>query len=205
MEAVAALGLASNVFQFVQFASGMLDTASTIYQSATGAGAQSETLENVYSKLSQFSRDLGISGKYSDMPQSRYEDDMVKLAAGCESKCQELLQLVGKLKVAPAGKRKAWKSLRAALLTVCHQDDFRRLEREIDSYQKAMTLLTSANIKYDPSSPIFMIAGADVTSATRLGLYSFNCTTCRMRQPRPRIYCLTSSTSYKFLSRKPIR
>ncbi|KAB5586139.1 hypothetical protein GE09DRAFT_55401 [Coniochaeta sp. 2T2.1] len=152
MEAVAALGLASNVFQFVQFALGLLDTSSTIYQAATGAGAQAETLENVYGRLSQFSRDLDAGYKDSNIPRSRYEDELFRLAVGCEAKCQELLQLVAKLKVAPAGKRKAWKSLRAALLTVCHQDDFRRLEREIDGHQKTMTLLFTADISGQTSA-----------------------------------------------------
>ncbi|KAB5582427.1 hypothetical protein GE09DRAFT_1277841 [Coniochaeta sp. 2T2.1] len=157
MEAVAALGLASNVFQFTQFALGLLDTASTIYQSATGAGAQAETLENVYGRLSQFSRDLDVGSQDSDIPRSRYDGELVKLAVGCEAKCQELLQLVGKLKVAPAGKRKAWKSLRAALLTVCHQDNFRRLEREIDGYRRTMALLFSADINDKTSAISFQL------------------------------------------------
>jgi fumarate hydratase class II len=148
MEAVAALGVASNVFQFVQFAWSLFDTASSVYQSASGSAVEAETLEEIYGTLSQFNLDLKLNDSCRPIPSSNHEAELLKLAVSCEKKCQQLLGLVRKLKVAPGGKRKAWESFRVALRTVCHDAEFRTLEKEIGGYQKSMALLLCAIIRY---------------------------------------------------------
>lgn len=148
MEAVAAFGVAGNVIQFVQFASTLLSTAATIYQSASGSTLEADAMEKIYGTLLQFSRDLETGDRDCGIRHSKHEDALVELAAACEEKCQELLRLVGDLKVTPGRKQKLWKSVHAALRTICPPARIEKLQEDIDALQKSMTLLLCAISRY---------------------------------------------------------
>ncbi|KAK6071153.1 hypothetical protein SCUP234_09856 [Seiridium cupressi] len=61
MEALAAVGLASNVFQFIDFALSLVSTFTQIHGSTEGSTAELLNLETVYHKLQECDLDLTIT------------------------------------------------------------------------------------------------------------------------------------------------
>lgn len=147
MDPVSALGLASAVIQFIQFASVLFKGAHTIHQAARNPSAGSKDLETIYSKLSDFSSSLatrpshGISGTLLTDNQERLQS----LAADCKKDCDELLDKVERLREYKASGR-VWKMFRAALVEGLNlqEDTLGKIQDRITRHEQTMTLHISA-------------------------------------------------------------
>jgi hypothetical protein len=171
MDPISALGLASNVLQFVHFASGLLNSAQKIYVSASGTSSDCQHLEHVYSRLSQLSvaiRKANSTNKsnalcMSELPggddvlaaqwsairdldtrQSSQWEGLHSLARRCDADCQELLSFVAKLKDTSGSKPRWWQCFRTALLELRTQEEVLRIKSRIGDYGGSMTVYLSA-------------------------------------------------------------
>jgi hypothetical protein len=156
MEALAALSLAGNVIQFVQFMAELISTGSEIAESAHGASQQAVVLERVYESLSTLSSRLHTGYDEPQLPgplvgrtnhitfhkptgvQSHVQP-LEELSAECHSLCEQLLETVRKLQVKGKSLRR-FKSFVAALETVWKSQEIRSLEEKIRRYQEIITL-----------------------------------------------------------------
>jgi hypothetical protein len=149
MDPLTALGLASNVVQFVQFTSGLIQTAVEIRRSSAGCTADILSLDSLYGQLNDFNDGLALShenasgylnGPGRELPKSAQNITSFRtLSLLCKSDCEKLLQAVDKLKV-QGGSRGHWQSFRTALKMVLGNDKIEDLERRLNRTQMTMTL-----------------------------------------------------------------
>ncbi|KAI5459735.1 hypothetical protein BGZ63DRAFT_388556 [Mariannaea sp. PMI_226] len=159
MEALAAIGLASNVVQFVQFVSGLVSTANEIHDSIDGTSRRSNELEKIYDHLSAFSR--GLRGEGSSGPSNgggplrnlafgqpdptlevslqSHIRSVEDLAADCNALCGELLETVRDLRVNGA-RYGPFKSFMAALKTAWKRKKIESLEKRLDGFRSMILL-----------------------------------------------------------------
>ncbi|KAM5350433.1 hypothetical protein ACJ41O_006938 [Fusarium nematophilum] len=165
MEALAALGLASNVVQFVTFASQLVSAGDEMYGSASGTTKRTIELEKIYSDLATFSSKLQGEGErqpwslgFSLSAESqRLEDAEAKakahinalkaLASDCRLVCDELLGVLKKLKVS-GGRCRAFRSVMAAIRAVWDKEKVEDITARIGRLQSMMTLHFFPIIRY---------------------------------------------------------
>ena len=159
MEAIAALGLAGNVFQFVDFVSKLISAGVEIAESVEGATERTLEIEKVYNSLDAFSTRLRVGGTSATNNEDteglrglldqrsdtcgRLElqvhiRSLEELAADCNSLCRRLLEMVRKLhNKGPAGRE--FKSFVAALRTAWSSKKIKDLEERLERYQKMIS------------------------------------------------------------------
>ncbi|KAH6708897.1 hypothetical protein BKA61DRAFT_557727 [Leptodontidium sp. MPI-SDFR-AT-0119] len=160
MEALAALGLAGNVVQFVDFVSKLISAGVEIAGSVEGATERTLEIEKVYNSLDAFSSRLHVGGTRATNNEDieglrglvdhrseiggrlEFQDhirSLEELAADCNSLCRRLLETVRKLhNKGPAGCQ--FKSLIAALRTAWSSKKIKDLEERLERYQKMISL-----------------------------------------------------------------
>ncbi|GAP91527.1 putative NACHT nucleoside triphosphatase [Rosellinia necatrix] len=146
MDPLTAVGLASNIIQFVQFTWSLIQTAVEIHPSSTGCSADVLTLDSVYRQLSDFNHELASGHSNASL----YLDgrggksvlgvpSLQKLSLQCQSDCDKLLSVVNTLKgKGRPGKR--WQSFRAALKMAWEKKTIEELESRLNRTQMTMTL-----------------------------------------------------------------
>lgn len=153
MEALAALGLAANIVQFIQFTSNLISYASEAYSSASGATTTTINLEKVYGRLSAFSLNLQGSEStdvgfllnsqaipYQQSFQNRADTAaLVDLGKECEATCNQLLETTRNLR-AKDGRWRRFQSFQTALKTVWNQNKIDDLQKRLDRYQGLLVL-----------------------------------------------------------------
>ncbi|VUC37100.1 unnamed protein product [Clonostachys rosea] len=156
MDSLVALGLGTNVVQFVHFLSSTTSTCIEISQSTGGATKQTLEIESVYNSLQDFQTKLRSTGttpesrsfrelipNHCDINANPETQPLVKslesLAADCDALCDELLDTVRKMKV-NSDKWRGCKSFMVALKSAWGEAKFQRLEKRIDRFQKAISL-----------------------------------------------------------------
>ena len=149
MDPLTALGLASNVVQFVQFTSDLIQTVVEIRRFSAGCTADILSLDSLYGQLNNFNVGLALShenasgylnGLGRELPKSAQNITSFRtLSLLCKSDCEKLLQVVDKLK-AQDGSRRHWQSFRTALKIVWGKDKIEELERRLNRTQMTMTL-----------------------------------------------------------------
>lgn len=154
MDALTAIGLASNVLSFVQFAWQLIQASAEISTSPSGCTADVVSLDTVYTRLRSLSSGLNSCQLYTsdnieDYVSTDYQEQQAQrqaataatglshLAKQCESDCNELLGLTAKLKVGSPGK---WRSFQAALRKVWEKDKIAALETRLQRAQGTMNL-----------------------------------------------------------------
>ena len=138
MDALAALSLAGNVLQFVQFTSGILRSTRKIYNSAAGVSDECEQLDNVYSKLSEFSVQLG---NRITLDSVKIDDsDIVECANMCKKDCDALLVITDKLRIKDSIKRRWWHSFAIAIQEVWKSSEIDSLRACIEQHRNFMVL-----------------------------------------------------------------
>ncbi|KAK0638928.1 hypothetical protein B0T16DRAFT_422130 [Cercophora newfieldiana] len=126
MESLAALGLASNVVQFVDFTSKLISTAHTLYISATGTTAENTELE----LLAKHIRALADNACPSTTASPAGSDPLHDLAKQCRDVADEVLLLLDSFVV--RGHRRTWKSIHAALRSARHAAQMDAILKRLD-------------------------------------------------------------------------
>lgn len=145
MDPLSALGFASNIVSFVQFASGLIQSTHKIYSSATGASTQNEHLDGIYARLSGLANNLSCSPENGPRADSSNDDgpskqtqELERLAIVCKAHCDSLLGILEALRLKQGAKKRRWKSFQKAMLEVWRLDDVLELKSRIDDVQKLL-------------------------------------------------------------------
>jgi len=117
MEALAAVGLASSIVQFVDFATKIISKGYQYQKSVDGVLDDNVELQAIADSLDQLSKGL-ITSKEKTSPSARRKKNLKEIALNavameCQSIANDLSTAVDRLKI--TGKRTKWKSFRQAL------------------------------------------------------------------------------------------
>jgi hypothetical protein len=129
MDPLTALGLASNIVQFVDFSGKLISATHEIYTSASGARNENVELESLAQNLKHLANQacplqttIMVVGK---------EDELLRdLGKQCVELSDELVSILEKLK-AKSGSKK-WQSFYQALQTVRKKDEIEALQQRLD-------------------------------------------------------------------------
>jgi hypothetical protein len=133
-----ALGLASNIIQFIDFVWNLVSESKDIYRSTAGMLAENVELEVIANDLSQLSAQFqNPSGGRVRVPPD--EEGLRNLALRCSVLAEELLGTIQRLKVEKGPHRK-WKSFRQALLSMSKKDKILELRTRLDWLRNEMTI-----------------------------------------------------------------
>lgn len=159
MEALAAVALAGNVIQFVQFVAELISTSSEMVDSVHGAAKRNVEIETVFQNLSSLSSKLhqgtnpqtrsndsfGLGVHMLDLADANQRDDIEShirsigsLAVECEVLCERLLDVIRGLRVQGMSRRR-FKSFIAVLKTVWSRAKIQDLEARIRQHQETIS------------------------------------------------------------------
>jgi len=168
MEALAGLGLAGNVVQFVQFATTLISAGVEISDSLQGATRQIVELEKIYTRLSVFTSELrkpksdACSDTYlqrlaaslssvsqeSDLELQTHIQSLEDLADDCKLVCGQLLDVLRALRV-DGSSRRPFKSFMAALKTAWSSKRIQALEDTLRRFQSVISLHFFPLLRYN--------------------------------------------------------
>lgn len=134
MDPVTALGLVSNVIQFVEYAAKLISGCHDLYRSANGALDDHNALETVSQNLKSLAQDVQPSKRSPNAKQSRVEEELQLACEECIKVNQKILELLEKLKV--NGPNRKWESFRQILNIMMRQKDVARLEEDLKKIQQ---------------------------------------------------------------------
>lgn len=141
MEAFAALGLASNIIQFVDFSCKLFSTSQEIYSSASGASSRVTDASAIAGTLHELSgrllaRPQGTIGAAS--PTGTGDAVLFQLATNCRNAAVEIISLLDTIRAhSPHSK---WGSFKAALSTVWKDDQIKALEKKLEDYRRQIIM-----------------------------------------------------------------
>lgn len=138
MEALAALGLASNIISFVDFTWKLLAGANEIYASGSGIAGDVQFLDTVTKDVQHHAE--RVVAAQTSTPQLR------NLARQCDEVAQELLSSIEKMRAKGGNTR--WISFLAALKGVHSQKKIDQLTDKISKIQARMSALTQELLLY---------------------------------------------------------
>ena len=128
LESLAALGLAANIIQFVEFGYKLFSESRALYKASDKPVEESVELEIISEALKRLSDDLGAIPS-STMPQPQAE--LLWLAKRCQTIADELLVALNELQVkGPKGK---WQCFRSALKRIWKSQEIEDMARRLDS------------------------------------------------------------------------
>ncbi|KAL6716077.1 hypothetical protein ACLMJK_005643 [Lecanora helva] len=142
MESLAALGLAANIVQFLDFGRKLVSGTLELCRSEDGTSSAGRALQIVTEDLNKLCIDLSQHGHSAYQSTNGGEAGLFELADSCKRLGQELIQRLNSLKVKGANRR--WKSFRQLLKSIWHAEEVSRYEKQLNHYrsQIALRLLT---------------------------------------------------------------
>ncbi|KAH7385981.1 hypothetical protein BKA66DRAFT_569298 [Pyrenochaeta sp. MPI-SDFR-AT-0127] len=143
MEALAAVSLVGNIFQFVEFSHKLLRGTKELYHSQSESLQDTQDLETLTQGLQQIC--TALQDKSSSMnvgtatPQQRQQQAALRrLAKGCESSAKELLSVLQKLKAKDP--KSKWSCFEAALATTWTQSRINAMQKRVEDYSSQLLL-----------------------------------------------------------------
>ncbi|TRX91134.1 hypothetical protein FHL15_007922 [Xylaria flabelliformis] len=155
MESLAALGLASNIVQFVDFASKLVADTRTLYKSANPTSANSLVLREVAGDLTRLSDAVIVPNHLGD-------NGLKQLALIAKKVAGDILGMMDDLQV--KGKKTAWKSFLIAVKEVRSEDTITSITNNITILQAQMTLRAQFQIKENIASLSNSIRNLQITN-----------------------------------------
>ncbi|OAA66663.1 NACHT nucleoside triphosphatase [Niveomyces insectorum RCEF 264] len=162
MDPLTALGLASNIVQFVDFALKLYSASAEIVGSARGATTHNHELDTVYTRLQTFTSELKLAadgepstpadghstaGALENAPGNAHTKAIQphvtaieQIAAECRVVCGQLLDVVNGLRVDPTASNRRLRSLGAALKTAFGTKKIAGLEERLKRFQALLAL-----------------------------------------------------------------
>jgi hypothetical protein len=143
-----ALGLASNIVQFIDFASELFSKSKELAKSASGATKENEELEKATERLQRLCSDLKWSCRAGSKAARRSDDEAVlsELASECTATADDLLFALEGLRA--RGGTRNLQSFRKALQTVWKKDKIREMETKLAAHRRELTLRLTAMQEY---------------------------------------------------------
>ena len=139
MDPFAALSLASNIVQFLDFGGKLISGVLQLYDAADGATSSNSVLEAISTDLDRLCAGLVMPvGGHQDDSRTEFETALRPLAESCHGLAQEFVAVLGDLKV--QGCHKKWESLRQAFRSIWKQKDIQRYNMQLDQYRSQITI-----------------------------------------------------------------
>jgi hypothetical protein len=132
MEVLAAIGVAGNIVQFVDFGGKLISKTAEIYKSGTGALIENVDIETATNDL------IRLTTKLQDSADSVDDRALKELCQSCGGVAHQLLTVLDKVKA--KGKHEKWKSFRRALLSVWNKEDIAALEQRLVRFRNELNL-----------------------------------------------------------------
>ncbi|KAI9760768.1 MAG: hypothetical protein M1840_002214 [Geoglossum simile] len=139
MEVLAAIGLAGNIIQFVDFSGKLISKMAEIHKSGTGALAENINIETAANDLAL------LSTKLHDSANSAGDTALQELCQSCNIIATELLTVLDSVKV-HEGQNK-WKSFRKALRSVWSKEDIALLEQRLARFRDELNLRVAIDLR----------------------------------------------------------
>jgi hypothetical protein len=136
LEAVAAIGLAGTIIQFVHFSGTLFSHTRQISSSASGLSSDLDNLLTITSSLEGFCTTLS-NGPASSQHDKTYAA-LQKLAVDCGHAAQRLLYAVDRVRSKKPGSK--FSSFRACLKGAWSQSEIDHMAKRIDSFRAALIL-----------------------------------------------------------------
>jgi len=149
MESIAALSLASNVIQVVDFSARLVSKGYKVYKSVDGSLAENIDAEIIAKDLNDLNGKLRLSYEKNTekgVPLADDDQALINLCEKCTVLADELLQSLEGVKV--FGRHRKWKSARQALKSVINKDDLAQFSRRLDSYRNEMIIHITVSLRY---------------------------------------------------------
>ncbi|KAI9766763.1 MAG: hypothetical protein M1839_004767 [Geoglossum umbratile] len=139
MEVLAAIGLAGNIIQFVDFSGKLISKTAEIRKSGTGALAENINIETATNDLAL------LSTKLHDSANSASDTALQELCQSCNTIATELLIVLDSVKV--HGGQNKWKSFRKALQSVWSKEDIALLEQRLARLRDELNLRVAIDLR----------------------------------------------------------
>ncbi|KAI9862929.1 MAG: hypothetical protein M1813_004102 [Trichoglossum hirsutum] len=139
MEVLAAVGLAGNIIQFIDFGGRLISKTVEIQKSGTGALAENINIEAATNDLTL------LSTKFHDSANSTSDTALRELCQSCNATAVELLTVLDSVK-AHGGQNK-WKSFRKALRSVWSKEDIALLEQRLARFRDELNLRVTMDLR----------------------------------------------------------
>ncbi|KAI9373547.1 hypothetical protein BJX61DRAFT_375576 [Aspergillus egyptiacus] len=162
MDPVSAIGLASNMLQFVEFGIRLCDGIHQVANSTTGLTEDNTHISVVAEDLRQATDRLSVSVKGN----SRHELGLINLARECQDLSDELSDIFSKLK--PTKGDHLWSSVRVAWKSALKQKKIASIEKRLADY-RAQIVLRLNLLLYEQQSPITQCLKSIQKQAIELG------------------------------------
>lgn len=165
-EGIAALGLASNIVQFVDFGCRLFSQSKELYRSSNGLADEAVELENIAQSLSRLSTNLMLEHPFSSQPSSddidiqfqptneleKYSDetDLTLIATECKKVADELSEAVNQVRVKnPRGKDsgKKWQCFRVTLTRIWKPERIDNMSRRLERLSSQLTMCLVKTLK----------------------------------------------------------
>ena len=135
-EAVAALSIAANVVQFIDFSGKILSEGYRLHKSKRVSSSKNEELENIALDLQKLRDELQSQQEEKGQTLTPNDIQLQRLANQCRGVCLELLGALETLKV--VDKPGKWESFRAALKTVWAESKIKSLQDRLDEARQEL-------------------------------------------------------------------
>ncbi len=139
MESLAAVGLAANIIQFVDFSGKLILKTAEIYKSGSGALVENVDIETATKDLT------GLSAKLHDSINPAGDTVLRELCQSCDTVAKELLSALDRVKL--HGKQQKWKSFRKALRSVWSKEDIMSLEQRLARFRDELNLHVTVDLR----------------------------------------------------------
>ncbi|RHZ59992.1 uncharacterized protein CDV56_104609 [Aspergillus thermomutatus] len=145
MDAVAIIGLVSNIISFIDFGSKFVKEAREIYNSASGVTGDALSHGLIAGEMRKFADDLVPSGQ----PVNKKDKAICDLAKECKSVAEDILKLLDKIK--PKGSNSSFQSVRSAIKGLRYEKDISNMQDKLEKCRSQLGLqlhyATSSEIK----------------------------------------------------------
>jgi N-terminal domain on NACHT_NTPase and P-loop NTPases len=140
MDPVSAIGLASAIISFIDFAQQIVTGVDEIYSSTTGATKENTHIETIISDLDDAAGDLTeISSK------TKHGKALNALASQCKKVSEDLLQLLNTLTV--SGERTTWKVLKITIRNARKEGKVAKTLARLREYRSQILLQLSLMLR----------------------------------------------------------
>ena len=146
LEALAAVGLAANILQFVEFSYNLTTSAREIYNSSSGLTAENQALELIANDLLHLSGKFTVQGT-STSTQSVGDKKLSDLALASTKVAEELLEAIERLKNKDNQSQGNRRSFRQALQTVLQKDGINNLVTRLERLRDQLSLHMASKLR----------------------------------------------------------
>ena len=160
MDPLTALGLTSNIIQFVDFVSKLFSTTKRLYVSQSGASVEHLELESLARHIKKLAEGAKPRNSPRSMLISKLSDEdhtLVDLGNQCVAVSKELLGVLNSLKL-KGNHARSWDSFVQALRTEWKKDDIESLQRRLDRMSNQLNARILLDQQAEVVSKLYEIA-----------------------------------------------